>query len=252
MSRRLRAAAAPLALLALFALIALASCTGPSKLPPFNPTPAPPSPSASGAPSPVISIYPVPPQSSPPTPQASPSHVLPDVTGIPCGQVSHTLDHHVRVLTRYSCYRVAGSTPQELQAWVATQGPRAEGRVAAAVTHWKLRWSYSVVPGDSTCEVARPDVQVVLVYVLPAWMPPAGTSEATIQYWRDYSAAVQAHEAHHGSIAEDGGRAARKSLLGLPPATTCDRASATADARVKAIIARYRGKQHAFDAAAGG
>lgn len=226
---------------------------------PFSATPPPASPRASNVPSPAISIYPVPRQTSPPgvptlSPSLSPSPAepLPDVTGMACGEANEKVDHHVRVLTTYNCYEVSGRTPRQLQAWVAKEGPRANGRVAAAVTHWRLRWSYSLVPGDATCEVARPDVQVLIVYALPAWMPPERTSDATVQYWRDFSALVQAHEENHGSIALEGGRVARESLLDLPPGTTCPGISDIADARVKAIVARFKAKQRAFDKAAGG
>jgi predicted secreted Zn-dependent protease len=156
------------------------------------------------------------------------------------------------VLTRTTCYEAYGTTPQELQASVAEEGPRANDRVAAAVTHWRLRWSYSLVADDAACEVERPDVQVVIVYLLPAWMPPAGTPDSTTEYWRNFSAVVRAHEAHHRSIAVDGGVAARKSLLDLPPGVTCPGVSDTADRRVRAVISRYEVKQRAFDAAAGG
>ena len=251
MSRRVRAAAV------LLVCLAQGSCARPSQVQLSGATPPPRTPpSSSDAASPQISIYPVPhhaPGSPDLAPSATPSpDALPDIAGTPCGNESEVTDHHVRVLTRTKCYEASGTTPQELQVSVAEEGPRADGRVAAAVTHWRLRWSYTLVSGDATCEVERPDVQAVIVYVLPAWMPPAGTSDSTIEYWRNFSAAVQAHEARHGAIAVDGGVAARKSLLDLPPGVACPRVSDVADTRVKAVISRHEVKQRAFDAAAGG
>lgn len=258
MSRRIHFVLVP----ALFAV--LVSCAGTTRIQSGGATsPAVRSPSASAAPSPTISIYPVPHRTpgTPGTPRSTPSQIPPadvasdapsDVTGIPCGEEVAGTDHHVGVTTRYTCYEVSGTTPQQLQAGVEKEGPRANGRVAAAVTHWRLRWSYAFIEGASSCEVVRPDVQVVIVYVLPAWTPPAGVSVTTTEYWRNFSTAVKAHEAHHKSIAIDGGVAARKALLDLAPGPTCPEVSDTANAEVKAIIAQFEAKQRAFDAGAGG
>lgn len=253
------------------ACLVLAGCaSNPKELPPIRVGPA----TGSVSPSPTVSIYPVPPPTPPKLPRTSaapiyvPTSPLPssaasspatspspsisaDSAGIRCGEVKSGTEQGVKVQTTYTCYQITGSTLPQLQASAAKNGPKVGGKHAVATTKWSIKDSYTYGSKGSLCTIATAAVQALIVYVFPTWTAKHGTPASVVKQWRSYMAKVKAHEAHHRSIAIDGGAAVYKAILATPPDSPCKAVGNAADAKVADVMAVYRAKQAAFDAAAG-
>ena len=206
-------------------------------------------------PSESVSIYPVPSPhvavhepsrtASPSPPPTSPS---PAPGGISCGLHTDAVDHHVQVSTTYECYEVEGSTLPQLRSAFAREGPRVEGTRRPAATRWRVRWGYSLeVPGGA-CEVTKPEVEVVLTYLFPAWQGSGTASPKVVSAWDALMQDLRSHETGHGELAVEAGIQVRRALLGTTSGADCTQVSERADAQVKEVLAEYRHLQAALDA----
>jgi predicted secreted Zn-dependent protease len=176
----------------------------------------------------------------------------PDVAGIRCGDERHEEVKGTSVVTRTTCYRVEGTTMEELDAQMDKKGPLAEGTRAVAVTRWVVRWSYQTRSDGSSCELLKPSIETLAVFNFPTWDPGESVSEEMVSQWRGFMRGVEVHEEHHRSLAVKAGLAIRRALMGLPSAGTCSILEEEADRTFHEVYDVYEAKQEAFDAAAGG
>jgi predicted secreted Zn-dependent protease len=245
-----------------------------SEPPPLQEEAIPPPLFPSVSPSSGISIYPVPsphsprppkpptfspapyspvpfsPAPSPTTKSPSPTQVVQALGGISCGATQTETIQGVTVVTNTTCFDVSGSTMQQLQASIDANGPKVNDYRRAGATRWKLGWNYSFDPGPSRCGIADPTVKVTATYLLPRWTNPDSAKEPVRKQWIAFAEEVKTHEAGHRDIAVQAGVAALGALNATPASATCGQTETKADARVRAVMAKYRLKQQAYDASA--
>jgi len=152
----------------------------------------------------------------------------------------------IQVEERY--YTVSGRSASALNQALVLSGPRRGGRVAHALTEWRLGWSYVPVQGAAGCVSARPRVEVRLVTTLPAWAdldyaPPPLASD-----WALFLDRLRDHEFRHQDIAVDSGNELLGRLGGLV-AGTCEELRAEAERAARRVAANHEAIHARFDQA---
>ena len=231
-----------------------ASASGsPAAGPSVYPVPSPRSPRPPKAPpgSVVAPISPVPVSPLPTTASPSPSAVIDAPGGIACGATDTETIGGVVVVTNTTCFDVSGKTMAQLQTSIEANGPKVDDYRRAGATRWKLGWSFDL-DDSGRCSVVAPKVKVTATYLLPRWTNPKDASAAVRRQWNRFAAEVKTHEEGHRDIAADAGVAALAVLNSSPSKSDCEQTRRIADARVRAVMDRFRAKQQAYDDAAQG
>jgi predicted secreted Zn-dependent protease len=166
--------------------------------------------------------------------------------GIECGASETEKVRGVTVVTRTTCFDVSGSTMAQLQTSIEANGPRVNDYRRAGATRWKVAWTYDFQIG-ARCGIADPSVKVTATYLLPRWTDPQTAKGTTREQWDAFMGEVKTHEEGHRDIAVQAGVASLAALDSTPARSDCGDTKRTADARVRAVMDRYRAKQQAYD-----
>jgi predicted secreted Zn-dependent protease len=153
---------------------------------------------------------------------------------------------HVQVEERF--YPVSGRSPAALNLALLLQGPCRTGRVAHALTEWRLLWSYVPTPRGAVCALERPRVEVRIVTTLPRWLDVERAPSSLVSDWALFMARLRVHESGHQSIALRTGNELLSTLSGLE-AGDCDQLMREARRRVARLARAHDADQRRFDRA---
>ena len=107
----------------------------------------------------------------------------------------------VTVDARIQYYDVNAGSLVELRRALMTERPRGSGeRRWAAVTSWRMVWSYHYV-GSITCVIENTQVLVQSVITFPRWNPTSSPDSALAEWWFQYRAGLAEHERGHAQLA---------------------------------------------------
>lgn len=108
----------------------------------------------------------------------------------------------VTVDARIQYYDVNAGSLSEIRRAMVTDGPRGSGgRRWAAVTSWRMQWTYQYVRRGIGCAIERPRVRVTTVITFPRWNPTATPDSALSEWWTQYNAGLAEHERGHAQLA---------------------------------------------------
>ncbi len=145
-------------------------------------------------------------------------------------------------------YDVVGSTLSQLRACSALLGPSPDGRRHAAYTRWEIRWRYEHRLMEGRWSAVDVRVTAVVTRTLPRWSPVRSAEPSLAVEWARYLEALTLHEQGHLLIAAEAGRAVHEALLALAPCETREALDALAGETARAITARHRDEERAYDA----
>ena len=137
-------------------------------------------------------------------------------------------------------YTVSGTTISQLRRELQQKGPGSFfGRVVSTISYdYRTR---------GNCALARADVGLRSVLILPQWTPPPGTHASTVAEWRRFVAALEAHEINHLRIDIAESEALARSLLSLQPQPTCEQLVERMEQLHKDTIARASKRNESYD-----
>lgn len=122
----------------------------------------------------------------------------------------------VSVDARLQYYDISAASLAEIRQGIARQGPRLDGRIHSAVTHWRLSWKWQYHSrGVGGCELRDVNVHVSALVDFPRWNPTAHPDSALLAWWEQFNSGLAEHERGHAVIALEGGRRIARALQGL-------------------------------------
>ncbi|MEX0991276.1 MAG: DUF922 domain-containing protein [Actinomycetota bacterium] len=166
---------------------------------------------------------------------------------VPCGRKERSIAGAVEVTTTTTCYRVTGSTIDEINAQIEKKGPKVNGRDAVAATRWAIRWGYTSVADGDLCRASKIQVSETLSYEYPNLVAPDADAATSAEWERFMTDEVIPHEERHGTIATDGADELLRILRRIPDAADCDALRVDIDGAAKRVVRQTRASQDAFD-----
>jgi predicted secreted Zn-dependent protease len=143
---------------------------------------------------------------TPPVPTPEPMLAAPSVPGLPSfSAASFPASERVTV----TWYAVDGATRNEIYDSIEVNGPWSEWAGERATAHVLVQPSFDFAfesdrsGGCTVVPTADPAVSITYTVTLPAWVPPAGVSAATVEWWAEQLHRTVAHEAHHITLYEE-------------------------------------------------
>ncbi len=166
---------------------------------------------------------------------------------VACGRKERSLAGAVQITTTTTCYRVSGSTIEEINEQIEKKGPEVKGQDAVAATRWSLRWGYTAVGDGGSCRASRIQVSESLTYEYPNLVSSDAGATTVADWERFMTGEVIPHEERHGEIATLGADELLRTLRRVPDAADCDALRADLDAAAKRVVRQTRSAQDAFD-----
>jgi len=146
-------------------------------------------------------------------------------------------------------YSIHGETTAELRSSIRKNRPKNKtlGNFDA-YTDWKIHYGYSIIKKGSKCRVKKPDIKVVITFVMPKFDRVNRAPRALRAEWKRYYHELTKHEHEHRDIAVEAGNEIKRMLTALPTNISCTSLERIIDDRAAAINHRYKAKQERFDA----
>ena len=154
----------------------------------------------------------------------------------------------VTVDARIQYYDVTANSLSEIRRAMALEGPRgSEGRRWAAVTSWRMAWTYRYARRGAGCEIERTQVRVTTVITFPRWNPSTQPDSALTDWWYQYNAGLAQHERGHAQLAVKAAGQVVSELNGMPGGL-CDSLGTRANERGRQINTAMQRLQSEYDA----
>lgn len=169
-----------------------------------------------------------------------------------CSQATAPLDLGpspvgVQVFAQMQYYDVTAESLAELRSGLRQHGPRSGGRPWAAVTNWRMRWTYVYDPrGIAGCEITRVKVRLETTIDFPRWTPATPPDSGLLAWWNQLNEGLTAHERGHALIAVEAADQIVKGVQGMT-AGACDALSLRANAVAQRITSDARKRQQDYD-----
>lgn len=145
-------------------------------------------------------------------------------------------------------YRIGGASEAELRREMNAKGPLgAGGRRFDAHTRWNIGWRYKYREDGGTCRIASVTTDVRLTMILPEWGGERAAPERVRKRWREFIAALTAHENGHRTNGIDAAREIDRSISALPAQVGCSAVGNTANALGNQIIRKYNERDLDYD-----
>ena len=148
-------------------------------------------------------------------------------------------------------YDITGATVAEIASSIRQNMPD-ETQGFVGLTGYTFKWTYDYAPdrdeaGKPNCEVSNPEVAITITTHLPRHRTIRNAPDAVTSLWKDYSVALQRHEAHHAEdfIAIGSQIPAAIDAVETPDCSTIE---ATANALGMDYVARAQAAGDALDA----
>lgn len=152
-----------------------------------------------------------------------------------------------KVDTIENSYTVEANDKESLLSAINKASPiRENGEVFHAHTDTYVNWNYWWDKRNNYCKLNRVETTVTITYTLPRlfWK----TQDAQVQkIWNKYYPALYEHEEGHGQIAIDAAEAIERSLMNMPPFSSCDHLSKKANAEAQRILDEFSKKHRHYD-----
>jgi predicted secreted Zn-dependent protease len=183
-----------------------------------------------------------------PVPTPMPGEVFPTDPSEPA-TTSQPDNLAITVTREKKFYRITGSTEKDLRQQLNVLGPPDEesGKIFDARTDWVINWYFYYNQGNNECTIDRVDVSLSITYTYPEWKPPSDASKALVTKWINYMQKLSMHEEGHGSLADNGVQIIYKTILDMPPSTTCDALGDATNAAALEKIDDLKQRQRAYD-----
>ena len=163
----------------------------------------------------------------------------------PAGGPAHRA---LQVEMRERFYAVSGQSASALNLALLQAGPRSGGRVAHALTEWRVRWSYVPLRRSSSCACGSPSVELEIVTTLPRWRELGQAPDALVEDWTLYMSRLRAHETGHQSLVLTHGSELLVALAELE-ATDCDVLREEAERAAALLWWRFEKGHRSYDLA---
>ena len=132
-------------------------------------------------------------------------------------------------------YDVSGGTAAELRAQMSAKGPDHYD----AYTRWYVRWRYKYRQQGGLCALSEISVDLEITTTLPRWRNQRAASPALREQWQRYLTALTTHELGHARNGADAAQAVDAALTRLPPAASCERLAAGANATGQGVLLQH-------------
>ena len=147
-------------------------------------------------------------------------------------------------------YDVQGNDLREMRKWMEDHGPAGDDGVRYhGYTKWSVGWSFRFAPNGQACEIQSIETKLEATMTLPRWNKPDRASKRIEQEWERYIAALRQHEDGHYGIAVSAAEEIKRRLFGLTKESGCQAFADDINDKAKAVIAEFRAKESAYDAA---
>jgi predicted secreted Zn-dependent protease len=107
----------------------------------------------------------------------------------------------VSVQATVAYYDVTANSLADLRRALAQEGPSSQGRRWAAITSWRLAWTYQTRRGSLGCEIERTHVRVTTNITFPRWNPTSPPDSSLTAWWDQFNAGLAEHERGHAQLA---------------------------------------------------
>ncbi|MEH6565874.1 MAG: DUF922 domain-containing protein [Halopseudomonas sp.] len=129
--------------------------------------------------------------------------------------------------TRVQQFDVQGNTLDTIRASLNRDRQHSASRV-----DWHFTWEST--PGQ--CRLSSASTEVSVTSHMPRLLPDATRPASVQQQWDSYLLALQAHQDGHVELALDYARQIEQALLALPPQTSCEQLSQSANAAGQRLL----------------
>ena len=153
------------------------------------------------------------------------------------------------VKERTTYFNVRGTTLEDLDRELNRKGPLAarSGLRHPGATEVKFDGNVTYRSAGSRCKVARTDLSLRLVMMLPRWKAPKAASPMTVIVWTTLAEDIRRHEAQHAAIAKLWLKKMESGLRNLAPAASCEAMEARVDAATTRFLSGHAAAQAEFD-----
>jgi predicted secreted Zn-dependent protease len=147
--------------------------------------------------------------------------------------------------TEVTYYDIHGRTAAELVAEMRKLGPKTTGTTYFGETQSPMHWTWKTRNSGVNCQLSNIQVIVRSEITLPRWTPPPDTVPGLVAQWKEFLAALEAHEIGHKNIS---GRAAREILSKLQAMSSpCSLVDAETRRLTDGIVSASRSEQAKYD-----
>jgi predicted secreted Zn-dependent protease len=149
----------------------------------------------------------------------------------------------------YSYYTVRGTSLQQIEQQLQTQGPRIdnsrERHPGATTLEFTTRVRYR--EEGSRCSIDDVQVRVHAQVVLPRWRDWRKAGRSLRLIWDTLSADIKRHEESHISIAKNHAHMLESNVRSLPRMRSCDDLAGAVNDETQRVLARHDSEQDEFD-----
>jgi predicted secreted Zn-dependent protease len=145
-------------------------------------------------------------------------------------------------------YTILGTHEADLRREMGAKGPKgADSRPYDAYTRWNVSWRYSYRQNGGQCSIDAITTGIKVTMTLPDWSDESEAQDRVRKHWRDYIAALTAHENGHRNNGLDAAREIDRGIAALPSQPNCGALGAAANALGKEIIRKYNERDLDYD-----
>jgi predicted secreted Zn-dependent protease len=146
-------------------------------------------------------------------------------------------------------YDVAGNSATALRQQMTAKGPLDDGKRFDAHTDWYVKWNYRYRPTASGCEFTSMDVSLSGTILLPRWNHADDASNALVQKWDTYLAALRLHENGHYAQGANAAKAIEAFARSSHGSGDCAAMVSEFNDQARAIVDKYKAQDAAYDRA---
>ena len=140
-----------------------------------------------------------------------------------------------------SSYSISGQSSLILSAEMDAKGPLGDdGRRHPAKTKWDLQWRFKQTEINAQCGVDSVQVSLGITHIKPVWRDRTEASQALIDRWEVFEAALNTIQKHHVDLAMRAAYEIEETVLNVTPQKTCEELETMVGAIVRNIKEKYR------------
>jgi len=151
---------------------------------------------------------------------------------------------------QHTYYPVDGLTASQIRDALDRNTPvRKNGKTFDAYTRWNVAWQFYWTPDNSgTCRITSVSTTVRIHYTLPRLQANADRPLGLESRWKQFIAALVAHEKGHAALGVKAAREIERRLAQIEERDSCHQLEADANRLAEEIIAQYARIEDQYDA----
>ena len=149
------------------------------------------------------------------------------------------------LVIRTNYYRVAGSTPREIQRSLDQSRPRM-GQHDGQTT-WQITWQFNTANQDGNCRLTSFTTRTTITLTMPLWAMPTNTAPDVFKAWRDYCLALSEHEQGHVQLAKEAAAAIQQRAQTFTPRSDCSALKNEVNSVCRSIVETHRQQEKDYD-----